>query len=33
MKGDHMHYFESTIVDIYGGRFDHTDENDLVRGR
>jgi len=33
VKGDHMHYFESTVVDIYGRRFDHTDENDLVRVR
>ena len=33
VKRDYMHYFESTIVDIYGRRFDHTDENDLVRVR
>jgi hypothetical protein len=26
-----LHYEETTVVDIYGKRFDHTDENALVR--
>lgn len=31
VSGDRLHYEETTVVDIYGKRFDHTDENDLVR--
>jgi hypothetical protein len=33
LRGDQLHYSETTVVDIYGRRFDHTDENDLVRVR
>jgi len=32
-SSDQLHYSETTVVDIYGRRFDHTDENDLVRVR
>ncbi|CBL43919.1 hypothetical protein HDN1F_03360 [gamma proteobacterium HdN1] len=31
VNGDKLHYFESTIIDIYGSKFDHTDENTLSR--
>ncbi len=30
--GDTLVYDETTVVDIYGKRFDHTDENTLTRG-
>jgi hypothetical protein len=33
LAGDHLHYHQTTVLDIYGRRFDHTDENDLVRVR
>jgi len=29
---DTLAYEEATIVDIYGGRFEHTDTNTLTRG-
>ncbi|MDQ7067451.1 MAG: heme-binding beta-barrel domain-containing protein [Sulfurimonas sp.] len=28
---DTLHYFETTMVDIYGNSFEHTDENTLTR--
>lgn len=31
VRGDRMHYRETTVMDIYGKRFDHTDENTLLR--
>ena len=33
LEGDHLHYRQTTVVDIYGRRFDHTDANDLIRVR
>lgn len=32
VRGDTLVYDETTVVDIYGTRFDHTDENTLTRG-
>ncbi len=32
VRGDTLVYDETTVVDIYGNRFDHTDENTLTRG-
>ncbi len=32
IKDDELSYSETTVVDIYGTRFDHTDTNTLVRG-
>ena len=32
VKDDTLVYEETTLVDIYGNRFDHTDENTLTRG-
>ena len=31
LKGDTPYYFETTLVDIYGGIFEHTDTNTLQR--
>ena len=31
IKGDELHYFETTMVDIYGDSFEHTDTNTLKR--
>jgi len=31
LKGDELHYFETTMVDIYGNSFEHTDTNTLYR--
>lgn len=31
IKGDILSYQETTLVDIYGKRFEHTDRNDLKR--
>lgn len=31
IRQDRLQYFETTVLDIYGERFDHTDENTLVR--
>lgn len=31
VKGDELHYKQTTVVDIYGRVFDHTDENTLTR--
>lgn len=28
---EHLRYEETTVVDIYGKRFDHTDDNSLIR--
>ncbi len=32
VSGDTLVYDETTVVDIYGNRVDHTDENTLTRG-
>ena len=32
LSGDTLVYNETTVLDIYGRRFDHTDENTLTRG-
>jgi hypothetical protein len=32
LQGDRLTYQETTVLDIYGRSFDHTDENELVRG-
>jgi len=32
VRGDTLIYDETTVLDIYGNRFDHTDENTLARG-
>ncbi len=32
IKDDELSYSETTVVDIYGTRIDHTDTNTLVRG-
>ena len=29
--GDTLSYHETTVLEIYGTRFDHTDQNELVR--
>ena len=31
LKGNELHYFETTMVDIYGNSFEHTDTNTLVK--
>ena len=31
VDGDRLSYFETTVVDIYGKTFEHTDENELTR--
>jgi len=31
LEADRLHYAETTVLDIYGRRFDHTDENELSR--
>jgi hypothetical protein len=31
VDGDRLTYTETTVVDIYGKRFDHTDTNTLTR--
>ncbi len=31
VRADRLAYRETTVLDIYGRRFDHTDENELVR--
>ena len=31
VSDDRLHYTQTTVVDIYGRRFDHTDENTLSR--
>ncbi len=31
INGDELHYFETTLVDIYGHIFEHTDTNTLKR--
>ena len=31
VSGDSLSYEESTVIDIYGRIFDHTDSNKLVR--
>jgi len=31
IEGDRLSYFETTVVDIYGRTFDHTDRNELTR--
>ena len=31
LRGDKLNYFETTILDIYGKRFEHTDGNELKR--
>ena len=31
IDGDRLTYAETTVLDIYGKTFDHTDENELVR--
>ena len=31
LDGDELHYFETTMVDIYGNSFEHTDTNTLKR--
>lgn len=31
VTGDSMRYRETTVLDIYGKKFDHTDENELTR--
>jgi hypothetical protein len=31
IRGDELTYAETTVLDIYGRKFDHTDENVLVR--
>lgn len=31
IEGDQLAYAETTVVDIYGRRFDHTDQNELTR--
>jgi hypothetical protein len=31
IRGDRLHYFETTQLKIYGRSFDHTDENELQR--
>jgi methylamine---glutamate N-methyltransferase subunit C len=33
VDGDSMTYFESTMLDIYGRKFEHTDENTLTRAK
>jgi hypothetical protein len=30
-SGDTLSYDETTVLEIYGGRFDHTDANELTR--
>jgi len=32
VEGDRLSYFETTVVEIYGRTFEHTDRNDLIRG-
>ena len=32
VRGDTLIYDETTVVDIYWNRFDHTDENSLTQG-
>jgi len=31
VEGDELHYEETTVVDIYGRIFNHTDRNKLTR--
>lgn len=31
VDGDKLTYKETTVLDIYGKTFDHTDENELTR--
>jgi len=31
IKGNELHYFETTMVDIYGNSFEHTDTNTLTK--
>jgi hypothetical protein len=31
VEGDKLSYAETTVVEIYGKTFDHTDENELTR--
>ncbi len=31
LDGDRLTYFETTLLDIYGRRFEHTDKNELTR--
>jgi hypothetical protein len=31
IQGDNLSYKETTMVDIYGKNFEHTDENELIR--
>ncbi len=31
LEGDRLSYAETTVLDIYGKTFDHTDENELTR--
>ncbi len=31
LEGDKLSYFETTLVDIYGKTFEHTDQNELTR--
>jgi hypothetical protein len=31
IEGDQLSYHETTVLEIYGTRFDHTDQNKLVR--
>ena len=31
LEGDRLSYSETTVVEIYGKTFDHTDENELSR--
>lgn len=31
LRDDELHYFETTLVDIYGGIFEHTDTNTLTK--
>jgi hypothetical protein len=32
IDGDRLSYAQTTVLEIYGKSFDHTDENTLVRG-
>jgi hypothetical protein len=31
LDGDKLSYAETTVLEIYGKKFDHTDENELTR--
>lgn len=31
LEGDKLHFYQNTVLDIYGKIFDHSDENELTR--